>query len=206
MIEKTKERISFEKIDRSSVVFTDTYVTFKCFLGVNYKYNFIDNEFYSNYRASAKSKKGTVVYTQDKYIKRSVYKGKTDYTGGYYLSASFLGRNNRFHRLIMYLVYGDDLFLKEVDHIDGNRENNNPNNLRLCSREENAKHASNRGAFYAKNIYSGKLQEKDILEIKKLLYSGIKQQDIADIYGVDTSNISRINTNTWKSIKYIKEI
>jgi hypothetical protein len=65
-----------------------------------------------------------------------------------YLSTKFLGREILLHRLVWALSTGD-LPPTELDHINGNRADNRPANLRLSTRSENnqnrrAAHANNR--------------------------------------------------------------
>ena len=47
------------------------------------------------------------------------------------------------HRLVAesYLYNDDPLNKKEINHIDGNKKNNNINNLEWCTRSDNEKHA-----------------------------------------------------------------
>ena len=54
-----------------------------------------------------------------------------------YLRVSIKGKDMYVHRLVMLAFYGkSDL---TVDHIDGNKENNNLNNLEYVTQTENAK-------------------------------------------------------------------
>ena len=54
-----------------------------------------------------------------------------------YCDVRFKGRNVRYHRIIWVLLNGDIPAEMDIDHIDGNRVNNNVNNLRLVTRREN---------------------------------------------------------------------
>lgn len=54
-----------------------------------------------------------------------------------YCDVRFKGRNVRYHRIIWILLNGDIPAKMDIDHIDGNRVNNNVNNLRLSTRREN---------------------------------------------------------------------
>lgn len=56
-------------------------------------------------------------------------------------------------RLIATTFYGYDIHTKlTVNHIDGNRDNNDINNLELVSREDNNRHAHDYGLMDAKYI------------------------------------------------------
>ncbi|WP_157831764.1 HNH endonuclease signature motif containing protein [Pseudomonas sp. 02C 26] len=57
-------------------------------------------------------------------------------TDGYY-RMKFDGKFYRTHRVIFFMSTGIDPAQHVVDHIDGNRLNNNPDNLRSCTVAEN---------------------------------------------------------------------
>lgn len=94
-----------------------------------------------------------------------------------------------------------------INHKDGNRENNHYSNIEWCTQSENIQHAYDTGLrpFDKKGEahHNSKLTEKDVLSIKKDLKEGIKSQsDIAKDYPVDASVISNINTGKlWSHIK-----
>lgn len=62
-----------------------------------------------------------------------------------YLSVEFLkdGKRKRFkvHRLVAQAFIDNPNLYKEINHIDGNKKNNEAENLEWCSRSENLKHA-----------------------------------------------------------------
>lgn len=65
-------------------------------------------------------------------------------SGSGYASRNLPVKNGRsgqesMHRLLMRLMKGDS---REVDHIDGNKLNNQKNNLRICRRHENQRNKS----------------------------------------------------------------
>ncbi len=55
-----------------------------------------------------------------------------------YFNIVVFGRCYREHRVIWAVIHGE-WPPEEIDHIDGNRQNNNPENLRAVSRLENAR-------------------------------------------------------------------
>lgn len=59
-----------------------------------------------------------------------------------YLDIKLFGKKHLYHRVVWELVYGeipDGMF---IDHIDHNRKNNKPSNLRLVTRTENNRNSS----------------------------------------------------------------
>ena len=76
------------------------------------------------------------------------YKGKT-YKTGYRVDLWKNGKSKSFlvARLVAFTFFNEDINNKEltVDHIDGNRFNNNINNLELVSLKENIKRAFKNG-------------------------------------------------------------
>lgn len=96
------------------------------------------------------------------------------------------------HRFIFWYVYG--YIPKEIDHIDGNRNNNSISNLREVSRSENT---SNK---FKKRSYK-ELTEQQVHEICKLLLQGDSITSIALKF-----NRSRCHIKAIKLKKYWKRI
>ena len=109
--------------------------------------------------------------------------------------------HNYLHRLIASLflpTYSNEL---QVNHLDGIKTNNSVCNLEMCTNSENMKHAINRGLVNNKGIRNGmsKLTEDQALNIK---YNSIwTNKELALMYGVDTSVVSRIRAG--KSWRYL---
>ena len=108
------------------------------------------------------------------------------------------------HRLIYTWFYGFIPEGYEIDHIDGNRDNNHPSNLRAVTHSENIKYAIirlgnwNKGKGYGSENGRAKLTEIDIPIIRQRLATGETQELIAADYGVNRATISYIKLNkTW---------
>jgi len=112
-------------------------------------------------------------------------------------------RTFRAHRLVL-MAFNPvkNMDKLEVNHIDGNKKNNNLSNLEWCTGSENQRHAFKTGLQKARKGESSnfsKLKEKDIDLIFKLRKEGKTQQQIADAVNCSSSNISYIlNKKTWQ--------
>lgn len=77
-----------------------------------------------------------------------------------------------------------------IDHIDGDKLNNDIDNLQLMSRGDNSRKANR------------KLTEEDILSIKTLLSQGIKSRSIATNFNISEQTICDIKKGRiWSNIK-----
>lgn len=97
---------------------------------------------------------------------------------------------------------------KEVNHIDGNKKNNQINNLEWVTSYENSLHAFENGLnkiIFAKGSENkgSKLKEWQVIEIKKRYDQGESQGNIAKFFKVSQSRVSAIcNKKAWKNIKH----
>lgn len=106
------------------------------------------------------------------------------------------------HRLvaIMFLGFQDD---KEINHKDGNKENNCLENLEWVTRSGNSQHAYDNNLRKAHPVlgekhYAAKLSEDQVREIRK---SSLSQTKLAKQYNVSNSVIQKIKEGkSWKHV------
>jgi hypothetical protein len=112
--------------------------------------------------------------------------------------------NYKAHRLIAEAFIPNPLNLPVINHKDGDKTNNNVENLEWCTSSENRIHAVNvlgcKTGIGIRNV-NAKLNDDNIREIRKELSNGATGISLANKYGVDPKQISRIKNNkTWKHI------
>lgn len=109
------------------------------------------------------------------------------------------------HRMIALTFIPNPLNLPDVNHKDGNKNNNRIENLEWCTRRHNMQHAYKMGLVNGRKgekHHLAKLTENDVIEILQLhqMY-GTKQRAMAREYGVNQSVIFAIIHNmNWKHI------
>ena len=84
-------------------------------------------------------------------------------TGKGYLSGSVNGRKCRVHRLVFLYFYG--FMPSQVDHIDGNRQNNQIENLREATSAQNNQNRVATGASKIKGVVWHKQSKKWVASI-----------------------------------------
>lgn len=100
------------------------------------------------------------------------------------------------HRLVALAFHGQPLYGKtEINHINGIKDDNRPENLEWVTRSENERHKHDtlgatgpRGEKCARSV----LTEQNILDIRRLVKSGQPYTEVAKIYGVSDIQIGRI--------------
>lgn len=135
------------------------------------------------------------------------------------------GMNYYVHRLAAEAFIPNPDNLPEVNHIDGNKQNNHVENLEWVSRASNARHAINTGL----RIYTNRLTEEEFLECiecvingetytdllkrvpYKLPFISIKLKQVAKKYGLEDKlaeavklNQARVRSQTGKLIAQTK--
>jgi len=103
------------------------------------------------------------------------------------------------HRAVLTAFVGECPSGMETCHNDGNPGNNRPSNLRWDTCRNNALDKKKHGNQPAgENHGNAKLSLKEVGEIRVILRTGRRQAEIAKIFGVKKSAISKIATGrTW---------
>lgn len=109
----------------------------------------------------------------------------------------------RIHRLVCDAFLPSDEYKPDVNHKDGNKENNHLENLERVSRSENMLHAiqNNLTSAFGNSHPRAILTAEKVREIRKRYSEGERQADLARAFHTSDRNIWEIVKNrTWKSI------
>jgi len=151
-------------------------------------------------------------YTIDTYgniydIKEKKYRKPKPNRKGY-LKVSFYvnGKDKRFfvHRLVLMTFNPvDGMENLQVNHIDGNKQNNYVGNLEWCTNAENQRHAFQHGLISRKGTKNSqaKLTEKQVLEIAEMIMDGKTNKEISELFNICSETVSTIRTKRhWKDV------
>lgn len=141
-----------------------------------------------------KNKKRLLTNTLDKdgYVRNSLYKnGKVKHT--------------KRHRLVAIAFIKNPLNKKSVNHIDGNKLNNNISNLEWATHQEQEIHAYKNGLKFAdrgENHFYSKLKTEEVLKIHELANSGkYTNVEIAKLFNIKDCTVSNIKLKKcWKHL------
>lgn len=135
----------------------------------------------------------------------NVYK-KELLRSGYYSVRVTLGSRKRkkhiiIHKAVAYAFLGGDG--EEVNHIDGDKTNNNVDNLEWCTNSENLFHAWNvinsfdRERYIGENNPAHKLSEDDVRNIRLEKINGASERSLSRKYKVSRPVIHGILNGYW---------
>ena len=149
------------------------------------------------------SSEGVLISTPRQGAKGGVVKGYPTRQG--YMEYC-LHKNNKVKRVCVHRVLAKHFIQNPenkpfVNHIDGNKSNNNIENLEWVTRQENVEHAVRTGLLNNKgeNHPQSKITDQEVLEIRDLYKNKIyNQREIGEIYGVHPSYVSSIVRNEYR--------
>lgn len=102
------------------------------------------------------------------------------------------------HVLVANVFIPNDDNKPQINHIDGNKINNNLNNLEWCTASENQLHARKIGlavSRYGDDNTSTKVPDSSIKEMRRLRNNGFTLQQLADKYSVSFGYVGRVLRN-----------
>lgn len=172
--------------------------------GVNYKVHPVYTNYMFGDDGSAWSKylrKGSSC-TCDRWrlLKQNKYKGRCTIIMYQHNKA----RKSLVHRLILETFVGFCPENMECCHNDGNSLNNKLSNLRWDTRESNRNDMIIHGTVAkGEKKHQSKLKEDDVLEIRRLIKSGMTLISISKIFNISWQSVSDIKY--WRRWKHLKE-
>jgi hypothetical protein len=121
------------------------------------------------------------------------------------LNNSGISKKFTVHRLVAAAFVDNPENKKEVNHIDGNKQNNTKSNLEWNTSSENQLHAFDTGLQKGRkgsNHHNAKLVAKDVIEIRRLYNLGTyKQVELAQLYGLHPRYVNLIiKKRRWKHV------
>lgn len=172
-------------------------------------FDFIATVYYSEEKGKCKLRYPLNVHIEDsggyvtyKSVNGRKCKMKFYESNGYLWTSLALGDHTklsgRIHRLVYSNIYGEIPKGFEIDHIDRNRKNNYPENLRLVTKSENNQNKDIKGERNGFAI----LTNESVREILELVLTHNKTKaEIAEEYGVSFATIKAIRSGrNWLSV------
>jgi hypothetical protein len=128
-----------------------------------------------------------------KHVLRKGYHGITLWKGGKY-------KHFRIHALMVRVFEDNWDYSLVAAHMDGNKDNNNLQNIKLITQQENIMHKKEHGTLLIREKHPmAKLTEKDVKKIKELLkqktlkWDSPSNKKIAKLFNVSESTIGAID-------------
>jgi hypothetical protein len=112
------------------------------------------------------------------------------------------GKTRSIHRLVAEAFVPNPFNREEVNHINGDKNDNNCINLEWVSHQQNMIHAASNNLM-SKGVHrpSAKLNELKVRIIRRASQMGLTHKYLSEIFNVDKSVVTRaIQRNTWKHV------
>lgn len=156
---------------------------------------------FTDYKVSNYGKVKSLKYKKEKILKLSISSCKYYFVG---LWKNGVRINCKIHRLVTTAFIPNPENKPQVNHKDGNKQNNCVNNLEWVTCSENHLHAYKskiRKTNNGNNSPYHKLREKEVLSIHGLYLDELTQKEIGIIYNISQMNVSDIiNGKSWKQL------
>jgi hypothetical protein len=105
------------------------------------------------------------------------------------------------HRLLAITFIPNPLGLPQVNHKNGIKTDNRPENLEWVTNQQNRDHAVATGLQPRGSRVSKRLTEEDVFKIRALCTSGVPQSKIGEAFGICQQTVCAINLRkTWAHI------
>jgi DNA-binding transcriptional regulator YiaG len=114
------------------------------------------------------------------------------------------------HRLVYRAFRGEIPIGLEINHLDGDKSNNNLSNLELVTRSANMTHSfqnldPSRNRVRGAEHHKAKLSEEKVAEIKRLRKSGLSRGEVAGMFGVSKTAIYYVEIGkNWKHARHVE--
>lgn len=157
----------------------------------------LSREFQISFEKKARSVRGKIL-------------NMTPNTNGYlrvFLSKHSQVKTHYVHRLVAQHFCPQGIGQVEVNHINGDKLNNSVDNLEWCTKHENLHHAfDNNLCKWGEQSNLRSLTEKQVHEIRREIFKGVKVSEIANKFLVSESTIFRIKSGkTWSRLPVMQE-
>lgn len=140
------------------------------------------------------SREGIIISRYGKVLKHM----KCHSTG--YLRVRIRGKRKNIHRLLALNFIPNPNNYPMVNHIDGNKHNNNLINLEWCTIYQNNKHAKDNGLLVrGTEVHTNVLDEIQVVTIMQCLIDGVGIMMLSNYFKVHSGTIERIKYGkSWK--------
>jgi hypothetical protein len=120
------------------------------------------------------------------------------------LSKDGVAKNYRVHRLVAKAFVDNPNDYIEVNHLDGDKQNNRHENLKWCTGSQNITHAYDLGLLRKPTGElngNHKLSSANVREIKRLCSLNYSVREISELFGVSVTTVRYIRQGkTWSNI------
>jgi len=137
------------------------------------------------------SNNGSYSYMNEHVYSHTTNRGKQVHKigGNKYKAVCIHGKYFSVHRLVAIAFIPNPEDKPQVNHIDGNKSNNNVNNLEWCTNAENMAHAISTGLMDNARLSQVKITEAISTKIKDLYLSGYTNPEIGTVVGLSHETV-----------------